>query len=71
MPRPTKVSESKLRSIYGKAVKGGYDASYESFLGDFGNVPEDFEEFTKAPPKEAGSNSYAKDNQSAVKKLKA
>jgi hypothetical protein len=23
-------------SIYSKAVKGGYDASYESFLGDFG-----------------------------------
>ena len=71
MPRRTKVSDSKLKSIYGKAVKGGYDASYESFLGDFGNVPEDFKEFTEAAPKEAGTNSYAKDNQSAVKKLKA
>jgi hypothetical protein len=36
------------------------------------DVPlEDFKEFTEAAPKEAGTNSYAKDNQSAVKKLKA
>ena len=64
---------SKLISIYNKAVKGGYDADYESFLSDYGNVPEDFEEFSKAPKKEkeSGSNSYAKDNQKTIKKLKA
>jgi hypothetical protein len=47
MPRLIKVSDSKLKSIYGKAVKGGYDASYESFLGDFGNVPEDLKNLQK------------------------
>ena len=39
------AGNSKLISIYNKAVKGGYDADYESFLSDYGNVPEDFEEF--------------------------
>jgi len=69
------AGNSKLISIYNKAVKGGYDADYESFLSDYGNVPEDFEEFesSKAPKKEkeAGSNSYAKDNQKTIKKLNA
>ena len=33
-----------LKEIYKKAKEKGYDASYESFKSDYGNVPEDFDE---------------------------